>query len=122
LGKALKRDLENYLEIIRPMVAKEGEQALFVTQQGTRYTNEGLSTLIKTKLKKIGVEGHYGPHKLRHTYATNYLRNGGNLEQLRIVMGHRDISTTQRYLSLLPDDLYNAQQIASPIDKFQSRI
>jgi integrase/recombinase XerD len=122
LGKSLKRDLENYLEIIRPMIAVEGEQALFVTQRGKRYTNECMSTLIKTKLKKIGVEGHYGPHKLRHTYATNFLRNGGNLEQLRIVMGHRDISTTQRYLSLLPEDLYKAQQIASPIDRFQSRI
>jgi integrase/recombinase XerD len=76
-----------------------------------------MSTLIKAKLQKIGVEGHYGPHKLRHTYATNYLRNGGQLEHLRIVMGHRDISTTQRYLSLMPEDLYKAQLSASPYDR-----
>jgi len=50
-------------------------------------------------------------------YATNYLRNGGQLEQLRIVMGHRDISTTQRYLSLMPEDLYKAQLSASPYDR-----
>jgi len=121
LGRQLKHDLENYLAQIRPLIALEGEEALFVTEDGRRYSNEGMSTLIKTKLKKINVDGHYGPHKLRHTYATNYLRNGGQLEQLRIVMGHRDISTTQRYLSLLPEDLYKAQLSASPYDRVREK-
>jgi len=122
LGRAISRDLEEYVNLIRPAVAQEDEEALFVTQDGSRYTREGMSTLIKTKLQKIGVEGHYGPHKLRHTYATNYLRNGGQLEQLRIVMGHRDISTTQRYLSLMPEDLYKAQLSASPYDRARERM
>lgn len=122
LGKSLKRDLGTYLATIRPQIAQEDEQALFVTQQGTRYTRQGMSTLVKSKLKKVGVKGHYGPHKLRHTFATNYLRNKGQLEQLRIVLGHRDISTTQRYLSLVPEDLYKAQLEASPNDRFQDRV
>lgn len=116
LGNKLQRDLKEYVKYIRPEIANKDEEALFVTEDGARYAAEGLSTLVKTKLKKVGIHGHYGPHKLRHTYATNYLRNGGNLEQLRLVLGHRDISTTQRYLSLLPEDLYKAQQSASPID------
>ena len=49
-------------------------------------------------------------------FATNYLRNGGGLEQLRRIMGHRDISTTQRYIALLPDDLYKAHRNVSPND------
>ena len=122
LGRNLKRDLKAYIEKIRPMIAETDEQALFVTQQGSRYAREGLSTLIKTKMKKVGVKGHYGPHKLRHTFATNYLRNQGGLEQLRIQMGHTDISTTQIYLSLVPDDLVRAQQHASPNDKFRDRL
>jgi site-specific recombinase XerD len=122
LGRELSRSLENYLAMTRPLIAEEGEEALFVTQQGTRYTREGMSTLVKTKLQKVHVKGHYGPHKLRHTYATNYLRNGGNLEQLRIVLGHRNISTTQRYLSLLPEDLTRAQRSASPFDKAKRRM
>ena len=122
LGKALKRDLGTYLATILPQIAQEDEQALFVTQQGTRYTRQGMSTLVKSKLKKVGVKGHYGPHKLRNTFATNYLRNKGQLEQLRIVLGHRDISTTQRYLSLVPEDLYKAQLEASPNDRFQDHV
>jgi len=122
LGKMVRKDLKEYIELIRPQIAQENEEALFVTQNGSRYSHEGLATLVKTKLKKIGIKGHYGPHKLRHTFATNYLRNGGNLEELRRVMGHRDISTTQRYLSLVPEDLFKAQQSASPNDKILERL
>lgn len=40
------------------------------------------------------------PHLLRHTFETNYLLDGGDLETLRIYMGHTDISTTQKYLHI----------------------
>jgi integrase/recombinase XerD len=72
--------------------------------------------------KKFGVKVYYGPHKLLDTYATNYQGNGGNLEQLRIVMGHRDIKTTQRYLSLIPDDIKRSHQAASPYDRLKERL
>ncbi len=71
---------------------------------------------MKTKLKRVGVEGSYGPHKLRHTYATNFLRNKGGVEQLRRILRHRSVKTTQRYIALLPEDLINAQMVASPLD------
>jgi integrase/recombinase XerD len=122
LGNNLKRDLAEYLKHNRPNLADENEQALFVTKEGSCYAKEGLATLGKTKLKKINVKGKYGPHKLRHTFATNYLRNGGNLEQLRLILGHRDISTTQRYLLLLPEDLSNAHLEVSPNDRILERM
>ncbi|MHA1279511.1 MAG: tyrosine-type recombinase/integrase [Candidatus Helarchaeota archaeon] len=122
LGGTLRSSMSFYIEEIRPAIANEDEEALFVTKLGSRYTKEGLSTLVKSKLKKVGVAGHYGPHKLRHTFATKYLRNGGQLEQLRLVLGHRDISTTQRYLSLTTDDLFKAQQTASPMDNLNERL
>lgn len=121
LGKQLKKDLTDYLTYIRPRLANEDEQALFVTKWGDRYKIEGMATLIKTKLKEIGVKGRYGPHKLRHTFATNYLRNQGGIEQLRIQMGHRDIKTTQRYLALVPDDIKRSHEVASPYDRVKER-
>ena len=93
-----------------------------MTKEGSRYAREGLATLVKTKLKKNNVEGKYGPNKLRQTFATIYLCNGSNLEQLCLILVHRDISTTQRYLSLLPEDLSNAHLEVSPNDRILERM
>lgn len=40
------------------------------------------------------------PHMLRHTFATSYIAGGGNLEFLRILLGHSSYNVTQRYLHL----------------------
>lgn len=59
-----------------------------------------------------------GPHMLRHTFAVMYLKNGGNLEFLRRILGHSSLLTTQRYLkSLGVEDLVNVHGGLSPLSK-----
>jgi integrase len=50
----------------------------------------------------------FGWHRLRHTFATNYVRHGGDIVRLSIVLGHTQITTTQRYLHLVTADLPDA--------------
>ena len=56
---------------------------------------------------------HFGWHRLRHTFATNYLRQGGDIVRLSMVLGHTQITTTQRYLHLLTEDLSASHQKVS---------
>lgn len=82
--------------------AKNSENSteyFFTTIKNTPITKNAIKIMF-TKLQKItGLERIY-PHLLRHTFATNYLLDGGNLETLRIIMGHNNISTTQKYLHI----------------------
>jgi integrase/recombinase XerD len=54
---------------------------------------------------------------LRHTFATNYLRQGGDIVRLAMVLGHTQITTTQRYLRLLTSNLAEAQQRTSLLNR-----
>jgi integrase/recombinase XerD len=49
-------------------------------------------------------------HATRHTFATGYLRRGGNLFALQRVMGHSDLETTKKYTHLTTEDLQAAHQ------------
>ncbi|AIO19279.1 Tyrosine recombinase XerC [Candidatus Izimaplasma bacterium HR1] len=49
---------------------------------------------------KLSLPYNVRPHKWRHTFATNFLKRGGDLETLRLILGHSSIKITQRYLHL----------------------
>src|SRR4051812_45111720 len=55
--------------------------------------------------------------RLRHTFATNYLRHGGDIVRLSMVLGHTQITTTQRYLHLLTEDLSASHQRVSILNR-----
>ena len=63
---------------------------------------ENIVHRIKIKLK---LTESISPHKWRHTFATKYLNRGGGLENLRMLMGHSSLKTTQKYLHLTKQNI-----------------
>lgn len=72
---------------------------IFITNDGRPITENTIKMFV-TKLKKNTGIQRIHPHLLRHTYATNFLLDGGDIETLRILMGHEDITTTQKYVHI----------------------
>lgn len=90
--------------------------ALFVTSTGSSLTKRGIQTMLYRLGEKAGLKERLSPHKLRHTFATLSLKNGGNLEYIRKILGHTDIKTTsEAYLNVQDEDVKAAHTKFSPL-------
>lgn len=63
-------------------------------------TRQRVFQIIKSTAQKVGIEKQIHPHTLRHSYAVNYLKKGGNLRNLQLNLGHSKLDTTAIYLQV----------------------
>jgi len=61
------------------------------------FTRNGLDQMLYRLKEWAGIEKEGGAHLWRHTFATMYLDNGGDIYDLRDLMGHENVSTTELY-------------------------
>lgn len=121
LGKVSKQAVWRYLTERFPNDAPPKDEPLFVNQDGFhRMTRYGVLLLLKRLGKKIGVLGVH-PHRFRHTFAIQFLRNGGNVFELQQLLGHSDLEMVRNYVKLAQLDLEVIARKASPVDNWRLR-
>lgn len=84
----------------RGKMARSGEQAVFVSQRGTRLAPRTVQLRLKYWAKRQGAKVHVHPHMLRHSFATHLLESSRDLRAVQELLGHASISTTQVYTHL----------------------
>jgi integrase/recombinase XerC/integrase/recombinase XerD len=108
-----KCDKERIVPVSRDMAVKLSEYSakresnqkrqrcrmFFCTVEGNAITNETVKDLFRDLKKIDGLERIY-PHLLRHTFATMYLENGGNIYSLQSILGHTSLEMVKRYLHM----------------------
>src|SRR2546429_8082977 len=98
--------LQNYLRLERPLT---NSPALFVSLKGRHrgqpMTMAGLRSLFRHhRLRSTVLRAN--PHRFRHTFGADMVRNGISLPALQRLMGHSQIHTTMLYVQLAPQDVW----------------
>jgi integrase/recombinase XerD len=121
LGKVSLKALWSYLLERFPNQSPPKEDYLF-TDQYDMYalTRDSAYKLIKRLGQAAGVSDVY-PHKFRHTFAVQFLRNGGNVFELQQLLGHSDLAMAKKYVRLAQIDLETSAKRASPADCWRLR-
>lgn len=114
LGESAMSGICAYLDT-RPK-AKTSEP-LFTTIAGESIDRHSVRKLITRLAEKAQVR-RANVHRFRHTFAINFLRNGGNMIALQDLLGHETLETIRLYVRLAQTDLQQMHQAASPVDNW----
>jgi integrase/recombinase XerD len=88
------------LECVRTLLIerRDAKPFIFTNRRGSRYTRKGIALIVRAVAERAGISKHITPHVLRHTLATNLLKNGCSLPFIQQQLRHRQIETTMVYL------------------------
>lgn len=105
---------------------REPDEPLFASDRGKTsgdaLTRSGLLQLIKRLAREARIEAvRASPHTLRHAFAINFIRAGGNVFTLKEILGHTSLAMVNKYVALAEADIEMQHRRYSPGDRLTAR-
>jgi integrase/recombinase XerD len=110
--------LESYIKAVRPRLLR-GRQSrgLFISLESAPMGRTTIDQMVEKYARLSGVKKKITPHVWRHTCATHLVRNRANLRHVQEMLGHKALTTTERYLHLTIADLKEAHRKFHPRER-----
>lgn len=118
VGRRAQKQLQRYIYHFRPEPLYANSDNVFLTLEG-RPMKENSVRLIFGRLKRKTGISRLHAHLMRHTFATRYLINGGDIISLKQILGHSSLHMVLRYTHLAESDIVSKHRSFSPMDRLQ---
>jgi integrase/recombinase XerC len=111
LGSKAAEAVEKYLADRQPAADERG---IFLNHRGRRLSDRAVRMIVKLYSAAILGDSSIHPHSFRHSYATHLLADGADLRSIQELLGHAQLSTTQKYTQVALADLMKVYDKAHP--------
>lgn len=112
------KHISEYISVARPvLVSDESESKLFTNYNGKPMSRQGFWKVIKYYSKKAEINKEITPQTLRHSFAAHLLENGAQLGDIKEMLGHLDISSTQVYAQIVKSKYVQSYAKFHPLAK-----
>jgi site-specific recombinase XerD len=115
MGKNAQRVLQRYLFRYKFQPAYPGTKNVFLSTQGKPLTENSIKLMFARLAKRSGVYRLHA-HLCRHTFATRFLINGGDIFSLQQILGHSTLEMVRHYINLASNHVVVQHQRFSPLD------
>jgi integrase/recombinase XerC len=116
IGKKAITAIKEYRERLQSEagIGKDDNTPLFLNKDHGRLTSRSIARILDKTARECGLLIPVSPHALRHTFATHLLDAGADLRVVQELLGHKSLSTTQKYTHVSIDRLMEAYDKAHP--------